>query len=79
MAKAKTVLEKLAIKIEVMEKQREKILARKIEEIIKTDSEIIQLDKELDMYKKLKAKKEEQDKKTRELEEEITMFLEDGE
>ena len=79
MAKAKTVLEKLAIKIEVMEKQREKILARKIEEIIKTDSEIIQLDKELDMYKKLKAKKEEQDKKTRELDEEITMFLEDGE
>ncbi len=79
MAKSKSVLDKLVVKIEAMEKEREKVLTKKMEELIKTDPDIIRLDNELDTYKKLRNKREEQEKKVKELEEEITLFLEEGE
>ena len=67
----KSGTEKLKKEILVLEKNKQKLLDKQIQLILKTDPEIIEVDEKIKIYKKLLKSKEEMEQKLLQLDQEI--------
>lgn len=76
MARKKNNIDKLRIEINRLTMTREKLIEKKLEDLNQTDEELIALNIKIKSYTRLLSRKEEQEKKARELDEEILTALE---
>lgn len=71
----KSTIEKLKIRISVLEKDRQRKVDEQIELILKTDPEIIQINSQIDNLKKMVKTSEELERKKEELEKQMLDLL----
>lgn len=71
----KSTIEKLKARISVLEKDRQRKVDEKIELILKTDPEIIQINSQIDDLKKMVKTSEELERKKEELEKQMLDLL----
>lgn len=76
MGRKKNNIDKLRMEINRLTMTREKLIEKKLEELNQTDEELIALNIKIKSYTRLLSRKEEQEKKARELDEEILTALE---
>ena len=76
MGRKKNNIDKLRMEINRLTMTREKLIEKKLEELNQTDEELIALNIKIKSYTRLLSRKEEQEKKARELDEEILTGLE---
>lgn len=76
MARKKNNIDKLRMEINRLTMTREKLIEKKLEDLNQTDEELIALNIKIKSYTRLLSRKEEQEKKARELDEEILTALE---
>ncbi|WP_304001922.1 hypothetical protein [Faecalicoccus pleomorphus] len=71
MTRKKNSVDKLKTEIHRLTVSREKLIERKLEELNKTDRELVSLNTKIKAYSNLLSRKEEQEKKAAALEQEI--------
>lgn len=76
MGRKKNNIDKLRFEITRLAMTKEKLIEKKLEELNRTDDELIALNIKIKSYTHLLSRKEEQEKKARELDEEILTALE---
>lgn len=76
MGRKKNNIDKLRMEINRLTMSREKLIEKKLDELNRTDEELIALNTRIKSYTHLLSRKEEQEKKVRELDEEILTALE---
>ncbi|MBE6120136.1 MAG: hypothetical protein E7189_06840 [Erysipelotrichaceae bacterium] len=76
MGRKKNNIDKLKMEINRLTMTRQKLIEKKLEELNQTDDELIALNIKIKSYTHLLSRKEEQEKKARELDEEILTALE---
>lgn len=76
MGRKKNNIDKLRMEINRLTMTRQKLIEKKLEELNQTDDELIALNIKIKSYTHLLSRKEEQEKKARELDEEILTALE---
>ena len=76
MGRKKNNIDKLRFEINRLAMTKEKIIEKKLEELNRTDDELIALNIKIKSYTHLLSRKEDQEKKARELDEEILRVLE---
>lgn len=76
MGRKKNNIDKLRFEINRLTMTKEKLIEKKLEELNRTDDELIALNIKIKSYTHLLSRKEDQEKKARELDEEILRVLE---
>lgn len=71
----KSTIEKLKVRISVLEKDRQRKVDEQIELILKTDPEILQINSQIDDLKKMVKASEELERKKEELEKQMLDLL----
>ena len=71
----KSTIEKLKTRISVLEKDRQRKVDEQIEQILKTDPEILQINSQIDDLKKMVKASEELERKKEELEKQMLDLL----